>query len=74
VKLVVGKAIARIVREVEELGGRVKDLAGDGVLRILPPAAAAFRGRRALDPWLVGVRQVVGVVRDLVVRENSSRA
>jgi ABC-type oligopeptide transport system substrate-binding subunit/class 3 adenylate cyclase len=32
VKLVVGDAISRIVREIEELGGHVKDLAGDGVL------------------------------------------
>ncbi len=32
VKLVVGDAIGRIVREIEELGGHVKDLAGDGVL------------------------------------------
>src|SRR5437764_12477705 len=32
VKLVVGEAIARVVSEVESLGGHVKDLAGDGVL------------------------------------------
>jgi ABC-type oligopeptide transport system substrate-binding subunit/class 3 adenylate cyclase len=32
VKLVVGEAVARIVGEVESLGGHVKDLAGDGVL------------------------------------------
>jgi ABC-type oligopeptide transport system substrate-binding subunit/class 3 adenylate cyclase len=32
VKLVVGEAIARIVGEVESLGGHIKDLAGDGVL------------------------------------------
>src|ERR1700758_1966052 len=32
VKHVVGEAIARIVGEVEVLGGHVKDLAGDGVL------------------------------------------
>ena len=32
VKLVVCEAIAQIVREVEQLGGHVKDLAGDGVL------------------------------------------
>jgi class 3 adenylate cyclase len=32
VKLVVGDAVARIVGEVESLGGHVKDLAGDGVL------------------------------------------
>jgi ABC-type transport system substrate-binding protein/class 3 adenylate cyclase len=32
VKLVVGEAVARIVGEVQSLGGHVKDLAGDGVL------------------------------------------
>ena len=32
VKLVVGEAIARMVGEIEALGGHVKDLAGDGVL------------------------------------------
>jgi ABC-type oligopeptide transport system substrate-binding subunit/class 3 adenylate cyclase len=32
VKLVVGEAVARMVGEVESLGGHVKDLAGDGVL------------------------------------------
>jgi ABC-type transport system substrate-binding protein/class 3 adenylate cyclase len=32
VRLVVGEAIARIVRTVEKFGGTVKDLAGDGVL------------------------------------------
>ena len=32
VKLVVGEAVTRIVGEIEALGGRVKDLAGDGVL------------------------------------------
>jgi class 3 adenylate cyclase len=31
-RLVVGDAVVRIVAEVERLGGRVKDLAGDGVL------------------------------------------
>ena len=31
-RLVVGDAVARIVGEIERLGGRVKDLAGDGVL------------------------------------------
>jgi ABC-type oligopeptide transport system substrate-binding subunit/class 3 adenylate cyclase len=32
VKLIVGEAVARIVGEVESLGGHVKDLAGDGLL------------------------------------------
>ena len=34
VRLVVGEAIARIVRCVEDFGGTVKDLAGDGVLAL----------------------------------------
>jgi len=33
-KLVVGEAITRIVQAVEEFGGTVKDLAGDGVLAL----------------------------------------
>src|SRR5207247_4637727 len=34
VRLVVGEAVARIVHAVEEFGGTVKDLAGDGVLAL----------------------------------------
>jgi ABC-type oligopeptide transport system substrate-binding subunit/class 3 adenylate cyclase len=34
VKLIVGEAVARMVRAVEEFGGTVKDLAGDGVLAL----------------------------------------
>jgi ABC-type oligopeptide transport system substrate-binding subunit/class 3 adenylate cyclase len=34
VKLIVGEAVARIVTTVEEFGGTVKDLAGDGVLAL----------------------------------------
>ena len=34
VKLVVGEAVSRMVLEVERLGGRIKDLAGDGVLAL----------------------------------------
>ena len=34
VKLVVGEAVARMVLAVEDLGGTVKDLAGDGVLAL----------------------------------------
>src|SRR5262245_21862703 len=33
-RLIVGEAVARIVHAVEELGGTVKDLAGDGVLAL----------------------------------------
>jgi class 3 adenylate cyclase len=31
-RLVIGEAVARVVSEVERVGGYVKDLAGDGVL------------------------------------------
>src|ERR671935_2949464 len=34
VKLIVGEAVARIVQAIEEYGGTVKDLAGDGVLAL----------------------------------------
>src|SRR6059058_2758076 len=34
VKLIVGDAVARMVSTVEEFGGTVKDLAGDGVLAL----------------------------------------
>jgi len=43
-RLVVGDAVARIVAEVERLGGRVKDLAGDGVLAF---SRSCVRGSRA---------------------------
>src|SRR6266511_673062 len=33
-KLIVGEAVARIVQAVEEFGGTIKDLAGDGVLAL----------------------------------------
>ena len=33
VRLIVGEAVARMVHAVEEYGGTVKDLAGDGILR-----------------------------------------
>ncbi len=34
-RLVVGKAVARMVRAVEELGGTAKDLAGDGIFALV---------------------------------------
>jgi ABC-type oligopeptide transport system substrate-binding subunit/class 3 adenylate cyclase len=49
VKLVVGDAVARIVTEVERLGGHVKDLAGDGVLAFFgAPTASEDDAERAL--------------------------
>ncbi len=53
VKLVVGEAIARIVREVEGLGGVVKDLAGDGVLAFFgAPLASEDDAERAVRAGL----------------------
>lgn len=49
VKLIVGEAIARIVTEIERLGGYVKDLAGDGVLAFFgAPTASEDDAERAL--------------------------
>lgn len=49
VKLVMADAIARIVGEVERLGGYVKDLAGDGVLAFFgAPTASEDDAERAL--------------------------
>ncbi|HET8968594.1 MAG TPA: adenylate/guanylate cyclase domain-containing protein, partial [Gaiellaceae bacterium] len=49
VKLVVAEGIARIVGEIERLGGYVKDLAGDGVLAFFgAPTASEDDAERAL--------------------------
>jgi ABC-type transport system substrate-binding protein/class 3 adenylate cyclase len=59
VKLVVGEAIARIVREVEELGGHVKDLAGDGVLAFFgAPVAYEDDAERAVRAGLKIVEEI----------------
>src|SRR5213595_882835 len=48
-KLIVSEAVARIVRVVEEFGGTVKDLAGDGVLALFgAPVAHEDDEERAL--------------------------
>ena len=53
VKLVVGEAVARIVLEVERFGGRVKDLAGDGVLALFgAPTAHEDDAERAVRAGL----------------------
>src|SRR5205814_8687299 len=56
VKLVVGEAVARIVGEVESLGGHVKDLAGDGVLAFF--GAPTTREDDAERAVLTGLRVV----------------
>jgi len=59
VRLVVGEAVARVVSEVERLGGYVKDLAGDGVLAFFgAPVAFEDDAERAL-------RAALAIVRDL---------
>src|SRR6266705_4138629 len=60
VKLIVGEAVARIVRATEEFGGTVKDLAGDGVLALFgAPVSHEDDAERAV---LAGLRvtEVIG--------------
>ncbi len=53
VKLIVGEAVARIVHAVEDYGGTVKDLAGDGVLALFgAPAAHEDDPERAIRAGL----------------------
>ena len=48
-RLVVGEAVARMVHAVEEFGGTVKDLAGDGILALFgAPTAHEDDAERAL--------------------------
>ncbi|HWQ24154.1 MAG TPA: AAA family ATPase, partial [Gaiellaceae bacterium] len=66
VKLVVGEAIARVVAEVERLGGYVKDLAGDGVLAFFgAPVASEDDAERALLAALAIVEVVRGYGDDV---------
>jgi len=59
-RLVVGEAVARIVRIVERYGGTVKDLAGDGVLALFgAPVAHEDDAERALRAAL----EVIGEIR-----------
>lgn len=59
VKLVVGEAVARIVRTVEGFGGTVKDLAGDGVLALFgAPATHEDDAERALRSGLQMVEEI----------------
>src|SRR5690349_13776562 len=49
VKLIVGEAVARIIAAIEEFGGTVKDLAGDGVLALFgAPVAHEDDAERAV--------------------------
>ncbi len=59
VKLVVGDAIARIVGVIEDLGGHLKDLAGDGVLTFFgAPVAAEDDAERAARAGLRIVEEI----------------
>ena len=61
VRLVIGEAVARMVHAVEEFGGTVKDLAGDGVLALFgAPVAHEDDPERALRAGL----RIVETVRD----------
>ncbi|HUZ82939.1 MAG TPA: adenylate/guanylate cyclase domain-containing protein, partial [Gaiellaceae bacterium] len=58
-RLVVGEAVARMVHAVEEFGGTVKDLAGDGVLALFgAPVAHEDDGERALRAALRIVEEI----------------
>ncbi len=66
VKLVVGEAVARIVREVEALGGHVKDLAGDGVLAFFgAPVASEDDAERAVRAGLRIVEELGAYGREV---------
>src|SRR4029078_10598569 len=66
VKLVVGEAVARIVGEIEGLGGHVKDLAGDGVLAFFgAPTAREDDHERAVRAALRIVAEMDEYGRDV---------
>src|SRR5437870_12428803 len=59
VKLIVGEAVARMVQAVEEFGGTVKDLAGDGILALFgAPVTHEDDAERAVR---AGLRIVEGI-------------
>ncbi len=61
VKLIVSEVMARVVRVIEELGGTVKDLAGDGVLALFgAPQAHEDDAERAVRAGLRIAQQVRG--------------
>ena len=65
-RLVVGEAVARMVHAVEEFGGTVKDLAGDGVLALFgAPTAHEDDAERALRAALRIVEDVREFARDV---------
>ena len=68
VKLVVGEAVARVVAEVERLGGHVKDLAGDGVLAFFgAPVSSEDDPERAIRAGLA-IASEIGAYAEEVER------
>jgi ABC-type oligopeptide transport system substrate-binding subunit/class 3 adenylate cyclase len=65
-RLVVGEAVARMVHAVEEFGGTVKDLAGDGILALFgAPTAHEDDAERALRAALRIVEGIAEFARDV---------
>src|SRR5256714_11400527 len=65
-RLVVGEAVARMVHAVEEFGGTVKDLAGDGILALFgAPTAHEDDAERALRAALRIVEGIGEFSRDV---------
>ena len=65
-KLVVGDAVARMVRAIEAFGGTVKDLAGDGVLALFgAPTAHEDDAERAVRAGLRIVEDIATFGREV---------
>src|SRR6266498_2520825 len=65
-KLIVGEAVARIVQAVEEFGGTVKDLAGDGVLALFgAPVSHEDDAERAVRAALRITREISAYAREV---------
>jgi ABC-type oligopeptide transport system substrate-binding subunit/class 3 adenylate cyclase len=61
VKLIVGEAVARMVQAIEEFGGTVKDLAGDGILALFgAPVTHEDDAERAVRAGLRIVQAIRG--------------
>ena len=66
VRLIVGEAVARIARAVEDLGGTVKDLAGDGVLALFgAPTAHEDDPERAVRAGLSITEEIAEYGREV---------
>src|SRR5918992_6365023 len=65
-KLIVGEAITRIVRAVEDFGGTIKDLAGDGVLALFgAPTAHEDDPERAVRAGLSITEEIAAYGREV---------